>query len=248
MPRVDIKGPIVGDDDLWIYEWFGIEAVSPNKVAEQLKAANGETVDVYINSPGGYVDAGSEIYAMIKEYPDSIGKIVGIAASAASLVAMGTKRLLIAPPAQIMIHNVASGIYGDFRAHQHEADVLKNYNISITNAYRLKTGMPEDELLRLVNEETWLNAQQALEMKFVDGIMFDEQGALKLTASFGSGQLLPQYVIDKVRNELLAKRGGDPSTKTAPPIEQPPEAKRTHRVPLSLYAKKLALHERMMGK
>src|SRR5690606_9335634 len=98
-----------------------------------------------INSPGGDVYAGSEIYTAIKGYKgNTVAKIVGIAASVASVIAMGAKKIMIAPTAQIMIHNVSSRAWGDYRAMEHEAEVLKNFNISIANAYKLKTGMEHD--------------------------------------------------------------------------------------------------------
>ncbi|AIQ61850.1 peptidase [Paenibacillus stellifer] len=235
MSQVQIKGVIVANDDLWIYEWFEMEATSPNKVAEEIAAANGEELEIYINSPGGDVFAGSEIYSMLKEYKGSTtGKIVGIAASAASVAAMGIKNLLIAPTAQIMIHNVSSMAAGDYRTMQHESEVLKNWNTSIANAYALKSGVSTDELLRMMNKETWLTAQQALEQKFVDGILFDEERTLSFAAAAGGRGLLPRPVIDKVRNELLAARKPVP----------PPEAERTPKAPLSLYEKIKAHNER----
>ncbi|MFD2330660.1 head maturation protease, ClpP-related [Cohnella sp. GCM10020058] len=244
MPKVNLKGVIVSNDDIEIYEWFGVEATSPNRVVEQLEQAGGEPVEVYINSPGGDVYAGSEIYTSFQEYSgETTGKIVGIAASAASVAAMGLKNLLIAPTAQIMIHNVSSFAMGDYRDMAHEAEVLKNYNTSIANAYALKSGMPLDELLRMMNKETWLNAQQALEQKFVNGIMFDDQKALSMVASAGGPQMLPRAVIDKVRNELMAaKLNGALDQPT--PKSKTPEAQRTPKAPLSLYQRIHSHNER----
>lgn len=240
--KVNIKGVIVSNDWLEVYEWFGIEAVSPNKVAEQIEAANGESLEVVINSGGGDVYAGSEIYTMLKEYTGgSVGKIVGLAASAASVAAMGVKVLQISPTAQIMIHNVSSMAWGDHRALQHEAEVLKNWNTSIANAYILKSGITQDELLEMMNEETWLNAQQAKEKGFVDEIMFDDQSAPKLVASYGGSQLLPMEVVAKVKNELLqARQTGQQQTTEQPIVTQTPK------VSFSFYQKKLALIERKM--
>ncbi|WP_301171039.1 head maturation protease, ClpP-related [Brevibacillus nitrificans] len=239
MRKINIKGVIVSNDDLWIYEWFGMEATSPKTVIDQLNEANGESLEVIINSPGGDVYAGSEIYTALKEYPgDSTAKIVGVAASAASVAAMGTKRTVITPTGQIMIHNVASGARGDYRTLEHEAQVLKNWNTSIANAYMLKSGMTQEELLDLMNQETWFNAQQALEKKLVDEIMFDESSQLKLVASTGMAKILPPEVIEKVRNELANGRKPQtpqPANQTEPPLE----AERPTRS-LSLYEKRLA--------
>lgn len=197
--KIKIKGVIVSNDIKWIYDWFGIESVCPSDIDAKIEEAKGEDLEVDINSPGGDVFAGSEIYTALKSYAgNTTGRIVGIAASAAGVAAMGVNKLLIAPTAQIMAHNVSSRARGDYRDMEHEAKVLKNFNISIANAYMLKTGMKQEELLALMDEETWFNAQQALEYKFVDEIMFDE--GMQLTASISNSFVLPKEVIDKVRN------------------------------------------------
>lgn len=204
MAKIYIKGVIVSNDDKRFYDYFKMEATCPKDVAKQIEKANGEELEVEINSPGGYVYDGSEIYTAIKEYKQgAVAKIVGVAASAASVVAMACKKIMISPTAQIMIHNVRSLAFGDYRDLQHEADVIKNYNTSIANAYELKTGMSQKDLLKLMDSETWLNAQKAVELKFADEIMFNED--LKLTASIQSS-LLPQSVIDKMRNELSGNK------------------------------------------
>lgn len=228
MPKIDLKGVIVSNDDWEVYNWFGIEAISPSMISSAIEAAGNEPLEVYINSPGGDVYAGTEMFTSFKEYAgDSVGKIVGVAASAAGVAAMGLKRLMISPPAQIMIHNVSSTTSGDYRDHAHESDVLKGWNRSIANAYRLKTGLQESEILALMNKETWLTAQEAKEKGFVDEIMFDE--GRKLAASVGG--LLPPEVISKLRNELLKNKSAS----------QGQAAKRS----VSFYAKKLALKKEM---
>lgn len=217
MPKkLNIKGVIIPNDYKWIYDWFEIDSTCPNDVNAQLEEANGEDIEVIINSGGGDVPSGSEIYTSLKDYSgNSIGKIVGWAASAASVAAMGVKKLLISPTAQIMMHNVSSYASGDYRDLQHESDVLKNYNTSIANAYILKSGMSQEELLELMNQETWLNAQQALEKKLVDEIMFDEGNQLKIVASSRDSQLIPIEIINKVKNELL-KNGVNKSSLVNP--------------------------------
>lgn len=247
--RIDIKGVIVSNDDQWIYDWFEIESTSPKSVEKQLNEANGEEVEVYINSPGGYVDAGSEIYTMIKEYEANvIVKIVGLAASAASVVAMAGDKVTISPTAQIMIHNVSSIAWGDYRALQHEANVIKNYNTSIANAYILKTGLTKEELLELMDDETWFTAQQAVDKKFADEIMFDEGNQPKLVANLRTSQVLPPEVIAKVRNELANSRNTDPPASATPNviIEDHTEAERAQRASLSLLQKKLSLQGRVL--
>jgi ATP-dependent Clp protease protease subunit len=198
--KIKIRGVIVPNDDKWIYDWFDMEATSPKDVETQLEASAGEDIEVEINSVGGDVYAGSEIYAMLKDYAGNVTiKIVGLAASAASVIAMSGNRVLIAPTAQMMIHNVWSIAWGDYRAMEHEADVLKGWNKSIANAYMLKSGMSQGELLALMDKESWLTAQDAFKYKLVDEIMFDAE--MKLVASV-KGQILPPEVINKVKNLL----------------------------------------------
>lgn len=198
--KVKIKGPIISNSDVWIYEWFGIEATSPSMVDKVLEKANGEDLEVEINSGGGSVFAGSEIYTALKSYKGNVTvKIVGLAASAASVVAMAGKKVLMSPTAQMMIHNVSSRAAGDYREMEHTAEILKSANDTIANAYRLKTGKTQEELLRLMDNETWMTAQKAKELGFIDEIMFED---LQLAASTSYSGLLPPEVINKIRNTV----------------------------------------------
>jgi len=201
--KIKINGTITSDSNAFIYKWFGIQVASPSMVAEALEEAAGEPVEVLINSGGGSVFAGSEIYTMLKDYPgEVVGKITGLAASAASVIAMGVDRLLISPTGQIMIHNSSTYSEGDRHTHSHQADMLLSVDEAITNAYSLKTGKSKEELLGLMDKETWLNAQKAVELGFADEIMFIDASA-DVSNSMPSFVELPQAVIDKVRNELI---------------------------------------------
>ena len=155
-------------------------------------------MEVIINSNGGYVDEGSEIYTLLKDYNGEVViKIVGMAASAASVIAMGGDKVKISPTGRIMIHNAAGGVCGDYRQMEHGAEVLKDCNEAIANAYALKTGMSKEELLDLMNKETFMNAQKAKQLGFVDEIMFDNSN--RLVNDLNSG-MLPKDVIEKIRN------------------------------------------------
>lgn len=201
MAKVNIKGPIVSSDEQWIYDWFGIETTSPKSVNKEIASANGEDLEVEINSGGGSVFAGSEIYTILKSYEGNvIVKIVGLAASAASVIAMAGKKILMSPTAQMMMHNVSSRASGDYRDMEHTAGILRNANDTIANAYRIKSGMSQEELLLMMDKETWLTPQQALEYKLIDEVMFEDE--VKLVASFNNSQMLPQEVIEKIRNTI----------------------------------------------
>ena len=199
--KVNIKGTIVSSDEQWIYSWFGIETTSPKSVNKEIANANGEDLEVDINSGGGDVFAGSEIYTTLKSYKGNVTiRIVGLAASAASVIAMAGNKVLMSPTAQMMIHNVSSRTSGDYRAMEHTAGILKNANETIANAYRLKSGMSQEELLEMMNKETWLTPEQALNYKLIDEVMFENE--VKLVASFNQSQILPQEVIEKIRNTI----------------------------------------------
>lgn len=202
--KISVKGPIIDSDDQWIYDWFEVEATSPKKVIDLInQAKNNEDLEIEINSGGGSVFAGSEIYTALKSYSGKVTtKVVGLAASAASVIAMAGDKILISPTGQIMIHNASGGFGGDYRDMEKGAEILKNVNATISNAYRIKTGLSSDELLDMMNKETWLTPQQALEKKFVDEIMFTND--IKLVASINNG-MLPQEVINKMKMELKNK-------------------------------------------
>ncbi|OAZ43329.1 head maturation protease, ClpP-related [Paenibacillus polymyxa] len=212
MPKkIKANGPIIGDANAWIYQWFGIPAVSPGMISKELDASNGDEIELYVHSLGGSAFDGAEIYTLLKDYPGKItAKVTGVAASAASVMIMGADVIKISPPAQIMIHNAATGTEGDKNAHNRSSALLKSTDEAITNAYSLRTGKTRDELLALMNNTTWMNAQKAVELGFADEIMFSE-GATEVTNSafdmLGSDGVLPEAVINKVRNELL-KSGG----------------------------------------
>lgn len=195
--RIDVKGTIVSNDDKWIYEWFEMDATCPNDVIKAIDQANGEPLEVYINSGGGDIFAGSEIYSALRSYKGKVNiHVVGFAASAASVIACAGKSD-ISPTAMFMVHNVSGAARGDYRIMDKSSEVLQTANKSIAAAYMAKTGMSEQEALAMMDQETWLTAQQAVEKGLIDKIA--ENQNLKLVAAYQTS-LIPQSVIDKVRN------------------------------------------------
>ena len=176
--RTDISGVIVDDDVLEVYEWLGYTATSPRKIRDILANAKGEDIDVTINSGGGDVLAGNEIYALLKNYEGDVNINILFAASAASVVAMA-RHSVAEPTAMLMIHNSSSVARGDYHEMERMSETLKTVNSAMSNAYRLKTGMSEEELLALMDKETWLDANRALELGFIDEI----KGTEKMAAS-----------------------------------------------------------------
>lgn len=200
MAKVSIKGPIISNNDQWIYDWFEMDATSPKSVSKQISDAKGEDLEVEINSGGGSVFDGSEIYTALKDYPGNVTvKIVGIAASAASVIAMAGKKIVMSPTSQMMIHNASIRTSGDYRDMDHMSGVLKNVNQTVANAYKLKSGKSDEELLKLMDAETWFTPQQALENGLIDEIMF-ENSVPSIVASAEFAQILPESIINKIRN------------------------------------------------
>lgn len=200
MAKVNIKGVITSNDYQEVYDWMGYEATSPKVVEKALTDANGAAVDVEINSGGGDVFSGSEIYTKLKEYKGDVTvKIVGLAASAASVIAMSGNTIQMSPAAQMMIHNVSSRGSGDYRDMAHAAEVLENANQTIANAYQIKTGISQEELLSMMDKETWMTAQQAKEKGFIDEIMFEN--TMQFAASMNNG-MLPNELLNKLKNML----------------------------------------------
>lgn len=198
MKTIQIKGAIIRNSDKDIYDWVGIEATAPRDVELALADANGLDVDVVINSGGGDVYSGSEMFTLLKAYKGTVRvQIVGIAASAASVIAMAGDVISMSPTAQMMIHNVSTVIEGDYRDFEKEAEVLRSHNESIANAYMLKTGKSKEELLAMMDKESYFNAREAKEAGLIDEIMFSND--TKLVASMQNG-MIPETIINKMRN------------------------------------------------
>ena len=155
--------------------WFD-DDVTPKLFREQLNAGNGDIV-LYVNSPGGDCVAASQIYTMLMEYKGRVTvKIDGIAASAASVIAMAGTEVLMAPTALLMVHNPLTVAIGDTEEMQKAIAMLDEVKESIITSYELKTGMSRAKLAHLMDAETWMNAQKAIELGFADGILTREVG------------------------------------------------------------------------
>src|SRR5699024_4536304 len=200
--KIEVKGVICSNDDKPIYDLFNIESTSPNVISEAIDNADGEDVEVIINSGGGDLFSGSEIFSELKEYTGNVeAKITGVAASAASIIAMGADKVTMSPTASLMIHNVSLMTSGDHNDMQHASNTLKTLNKTVANAYMDKTGMTQDELLGLMENETWLEANEAKEKGFIDEVLFQETKAVARR-----GNLIPQKVIDRVRTTLMDQK------------------------------------------
>lgn len=152
--------------------WYGDE-VTPQLFKDELNAGSGN-ITVWINSPGGDVFAAAQIYNMLRDYKGSVTvKIDGIAASAASVIAMAGNTVCVSPVAMMMIHNPATMAMGEAKDMQKAIVMLNEVKESILNAYESKTGLTRARLSHMMDDETWFNAKKAVELGFADKILFD---------------------------------------------------------------------------
>lgn len=154
--------------------WFD-DDITPAMFRDELFSGVGP-VTIWVNSPGGDCIAASQIYTMLMDYKDDVTvKIDGIAASAASVIAMAGTKVLMAPTSMMMIHNPATLAFGDHADMEKAIDMLSEVKESIINAYELKTSLPRKQLAKMMDEESWMNAKKAIELGFADGMLTDEK-------------------------------------------------------------------------
>lgn len=200
MKRINVYGVIIPNSYKWFYDWFDEDSTCPKDVTKALSESNGEEVEVYINSPGGIIEAGSEIYTALREYHGDIKiKIVGQACSAASVIAMAGYSEM-SPTALMMVHCVSTYAGGNHADMEHMAEVLRTADDALANAYVAKTGMSKEEVLAMMEKETWLTAEQAQERRLIDGIMFEEKEPLRLTAS--NFELPSEEKMNRIRSMI----------------------------------------------
>lgn len=150
--------------------WFD-DDVTPQLFKDELNAGSGD-ITVWINSPGGDCVAAAQIYNMLTQYKGNVTvKIDGIAASAASVIAMAGNTVLMSPVSMMMIHNPATVAFGDYAEMQKAIDMLTEVKESIINAYVIKTGLSRSKLSHLMDSETWMDANKAVELGFADDII-----------------------------------------------------------------------------
>lgn len=190
--------------------WFD-DDITPQLFKSELTASN-DDVTIWINSPGGDCVAASQIYAMLMDYRGNVTvKIDGIAASAASVIAMAGTSVLMAPTALMMIHNPLTVAIGDTEEMKKAVEMLNEVKESIINAYEIKTGQARVKISHWMDAETWMNANKAIELGFADGILEDEKRS-KLSETYA-------FSRRAVTNSLINKLPKQTKPKTGTPIE-----------------------------
>lgn len=175
-------------------------------------------VTVWINSPGGDCVAAAQIYNMLMEYPGSVTvKIDGIAASAASVIAMAGARVLMSPVSMLMIHNPMTVAFGDSGEMQKAIEMLGSVKESIINAYAIKTGLSRTKLSHLMDAETWMDANKAVELGFADGVLSRSGEA----EAVGIPNVSMLYSKASVVNSLMGKIAAKCKIQPAPAPQEP---------------------------
>ena len=207
--------------------WFD-DDVTPQLFKDELNSGTGD-ITVWINSPGGDCVAAAQIYNMLSNYKGKVTvKIDGIAASAASVIAMAGDTVLVSPVSMLMIHNPATIAWGDHAEMQKAIDMLSEVKESIINAYVLKTGLSRPKLSHLMDAETWMDANKAVELGFADEVMArakaepekepeegegdtdgEEEEEKKLPPPASSMLYSRRAVTNALLNKMAAKYGGE---------------------------------------
>ena len=172
---------------------------------DELLAGEGDVV-IYLNSPGGDCIAASQIYTMLMDYSGNvIVKIDGIAASAASVIAMAGTEVVMAPTSLMMIHNPMTAAFGSREEMEKAIEMLEEVKESIINAYEIKTGLSRARISHLMDSETWMNAKRAIELGFADAMMKEE----KITAEMPAFEFSDRAVEMALVNKIAAKNRQD---------------------------------------
>ena len=182
--------------------WFD-DDVTPAVFKEELFAGTGDVL-VYLNSPGGDCIAASQIYTILMDYKGNVTiRIDGIAASAASVIAMAGTSVQMAPTSIMMIHNPMTIAMGNKEDMKKAIEMLDEVKESIINAYELKTGLSRDKLSHLMDNETWMNAKRAVELGFADEVL-QRDGTTKddMPAFEFSDKAVEKILINKITEKV----------------------------------------------
>ncbi|HER0021404.1 head maturation protease, ClpP-related [Streptococcus pyogenes] len=202
MKKLKLNGPVVSEGDKWYYDWWEKPCITAKQVHDFLDSAGGEDIQVRLNSGGGEVFVGSEIYSALKDYPGNVEVVItGLAASIASIIMLAGDVIKASPMAQIMIHNASWGSYGDYRQLKHDSEVVENASISLAGMYAQKTGKQETEIRELLDAETWFTANSAKEIGLIDDILYNEMPSL-----VAGIDMVPKDKIEEFKNMVAHEK------------------------------------------
>ena len=189
--------------------WFAND-VTPKLFRDELMAGSGD-ITVWLNSPGGCCVAAAQIYNMLMDYKGSVTvKIDGIAASAASVIAMAGTKVLMSPVSMMLIHNPMTVALGNSDEMQKAIEMLQEVKESIINAYEIKTGLSRAKLSRLMDAETWMDANKAVELGFADGILQRSNETENIALPTASMMYSRVNVMNSLMGKIAAKCAIEP--------------------------------------
>jgi ATP-dependent Clp protease protease subunit len=198
--------------------WWG-DDVTPQAFKDELTSGEGD-ITVWLNSPGGDCVAASRIYTMLMDYKGGVTvKIDGLAASAASVIAMAGTEVLMAPTALMMVHNPLTVAIGDTGEMKKAVDMLSEVKESIINAYQIKTCQGRSKLSNLMDAETWLSVHKAIELGFCDGILEGDIRVVPEETYAFSRRAVTNSLLDKVRPKEKPKPEPEPRQPEGIPAE-----------------------------
>ena len=201
---IKINGAITNDDDAPIYrDWFGMTVVSPSDVIGSLPA-DGSDVTLEITSNGGDVDPATEICNALRSYQGNVtAKVMSNAYSAATIVAMGANTVQMAPGAKMMIHRASSNASGNVNDINKASGMLQTTDNAIADLYATKTGKPADDFIELMDSETWLTADQAIELGLADEKLDFDAPIVNAVGPIISHQAVQRIKNLKIENDKL---------------------------------------------
>lgn len=201
--KIPIKGEVMDSDWGSVLDDYGIANVNPAAVQKALTDANGEDVELDVASPGGDVSAASEIVSLIHDYSGKVTTVVqGMAASAASIITVSADVVKMQPTSLMMIHRASTESAGNTNDLAHDATMLATVDKALATAYQSKTGKSQDEVLQLMNDETWLTAQDAVDQGFADEVQENDK---ELAVTNSLSPLISKQAIEKLKALSTAK-------------------------------------------
>lgn len=187
-----------------VESWFD-DDVTPQIFKDELNSGSGD-ITVWINSPGGDCIAAAQIYNMLMDYKGNVTvKVDGIAASAASVIAMAGTKVLVSPVSMLMIHNPMTVAFGNSAEMQKAIDMLDSVKDSILNAYEIKTGLSRSKLSHLMDAETWMDANKAIELGFADELMQRSAATDEVPVPQVSMMFSRTAVLNSLMDKIAAK-------------------------------------------
>ena len=218
--------------------WYA-DDITPAMFKEELFSGDGP-ITLHINSPGGDCIAASQIYTMLMDYPHDVTvQIDGMAASAASVIAMAGTKVCMSPTSMMMIHNPFTVAMGDSEEMRKAIQLLDEVKESIINAYQIKTGLSRDELSKLMDGETWMNAMKAKELGFCDEVLYAD--ALELPDNVSGFSFGRRAAAACLMNRVIATLPKPEPERSSDPEPEPVTPEPDNRVKAADLEKRLSL-------